>query len=209
MECHLARDLAAARPARPAEAARRWATRPGTPHQVQQLPRRRRPPQPAATTRPQRQPRLDRLERAQATYDPSARWKTHSSWPSCAQPAGVRRGSGIRRAIPDNYHHGRPNDPAARFTVAPAIPCASSRPRADLPARPSPAVQIADLPRTSNGCRCRFEVSRGWAPPRPKAGAVPPSGTGQLHTRPRLLAQRDSRRRPTPWTHGGPPRAAR
>ena len=191
MGCGLARDLAAARPARDCRGSPPLGRRPGLLHQVQQLPRRRRPaaapPRPrghrGSPARPARA-RAGRLRRRARPGGP-----VHPGR-AAHNRGGVRRGSGIRRAIPDHHHRGRPDDSAAALHRPHRRSGAHrARPGADLPGPHRQRVQIADLTRTATDADVVLEVIQGMGTPgRPTARrGTCRRGTGQLHARPRVL----------------------
>ena len=157
--------------------------------------------------------RLDRLERAQAAYDAEraledpfilAELRTtgeaFAGEVISAEPSRTTTTTAGRTIL-------RP-----RFTVRTGDPVRIEPGRVLIcPARPSQRVQIADLPRTSNGCRCRSRSHPGNGHPRQAESrrGTPHRGTGQLHTRPRLLGPaRLPARRPDPMDSWRPSRTA-
>jgi hypothetical protein len=154
--------------------------------------------------------RLDRLERAQASYDTE---RAHEDPFILAElrTSGEAFTGRVISAEPD-----RTDMTAAgrtvlrpRFTIRTSDPVRLEPGRMLIsPARPRQKVQIAALARTPAGADLVLEVTQGMGTPaKPKPGAVPAAGEQISYTLdPGYFAQREyPSPDQTPWTHGGPP----
>jgi hypothetical protein len=155
--------------------------------------------------------RLDRLERAQATYDAEraledpfvlAELRTageaFAGEVTSTEPARTIITAAGRSVL-------RP-----RFTVRTGDPVRIEPGRVLIcPARPRQRVRLAALTRTAADAGVVLEVIQGMGTPgKPKPGAVPVAGEPVSYTLdPGYFAQRDfPPPDQTPWTHGGPAR---
>lgn len=154
--------------------------------------------------------RLDRLERAQATYDTERAHEDPFILAELRTTGEAFRGQVLsadptRTAItPAGRTVLRP-----RFTIRTSDPVRLEPGRALIsPARPRQQVQIAALDRTAASTDIVLEVTHGMGTPaRPTPGAVPAIGEQLSYTLDpgfftlRVYPPTDQ----TPWTHGGPP----
>ena len=154
--------------------------------------------------------RLDRLERAQASYDAE---RAHEDPFVLAElrTSGDAFTGHVVSAEPD-----RTDVTAAgkmvlrpRFTVRTIDPVRLEPGRMLIsPARPRQKVQIRALARTPASTDVILDVTQGMGTPRkPNPGAVPAAGEQVSYTLdPGYFAQREyPSPDQTPWTHGGPP----
>jgi hypothetical protein len=154
--------------------------------------------------------RLDRLERAQATYDTERAHEDPFILAELRTVGEAFRGQVIS-ADPARTCTTRAGRTVLRprFTIRTGDPVRLEPGRTLIsPARPRQRVQIAAVARAPAGTNIVLDVTQGMGTPaRPAHGAVPAAGDQVSYTldpgffAPREYPPADQ----TPWTHGGPP----